>query len=143
MPLDKDTLDTPPPDTTIPEASMQGADVIGMKSNTYCMLIHLSQLLNYATAGVSFLGLVVPLVLWAIVKDKNTQVDLHGKIVMNWQISYLIYFWASVVLCAAFIGFLLVPIVWALGIIFPIIGAVKANNEGVAWKYPLSIKFFQ
>jgi uncharacterized Tic20 family protein len=36
-----------------------------------------------------------------------------------------------------------IPLLWALlvvGIIFPIIGGIKAN-DGVLWKYPLSISF--
>ena len=33
-------------------------------------------------------------------------------------------------------------LMWILMAVFPIIGAVKAN-EGTAWKYPLSIPFFK
>ncbi|MDR0327753.1 MAG: DUF4870 domain-containing protein, partial [Planctomycetaceae bacterium] len=49
-----------------------------MNSHTYCMLLHLSQLLNCI---IPFAGIVVPIVLWAINKDKSTEVDQHGKIV--------------------------------------------------------------
>jgi len=136
------TSDANASETNIPNTNVQDTDVVGMKTDTYCMLLHLSQLLNYASAGVSFLGLVVPIVLWAIAKDKSPQVDQHGKIALNWQISYLIYFALSGVLCIAVIGFVLLPVVFILGIVFPIIGAIKAN-EGTAWKYPLSIPFFK
>jgi len=133
---------TDTPETNIPDANMQEADIMGMKPYTYCMLLHLSQLLNYASASVPFLGLVAPIILWAIAKDKSLQVDQHGKNALNWQISYLIYFWVSAVLCFAIIGIPLLAVVFILGIVFPIIGAVKAN-EGTVWKYPLSIRFFK
>ena len=130
------------PETNIPDANMQEANIMGMKSDTYCMLLHLSQLLNYASASVPFLGLVAPIILWAIAKDKSPQVDQHGKNALNWQITYLICFWVSAVLCFVFIGIPLLAVVFILGIVFPIIGAVKAN-EGTVWKYPLSIRFFK
>ena len=129
MTSDINTPDTPPSEP----------DIIGMKTDTYCMLIHLSQLLSLVSAGVPFVGLIVPIVLWALVKDRSPLVDLHGKIVLNWSISLLIYIFVAVI---TIIGLLIVPILLVLGIVFPIIGAVKAN-EGVVWKYPLSIAFFR
>ena len=129
-------------DINVPDTNGDEADILGMKPNTFCMLLHLSQLLNYTTAGAPFLGLVIPIILWAIAKDKSTLVDQHGKNVLNWQITYLICFTVSVSLIIVFVGFLLVPVVIILGIAFPIIGAVKAN-EGTMWKYPLSIPFFK
>jgi len=108
-----------------------------MKLNTYCMLIHLSQLLHFSGVG----GFVVPIVLWALGKDKNPQVDQHGKIVLNWLLSSVIYGLVCIPLFFLLIGFLLLPVLGILMIVFPIIGAVKAN-EGTVWKYPLSIPFF-
>jgi len=136
------TSDTNAPETNFSETNGGEADVMGMKPNTYCMLLHLSQLLSCFSASVPFLGLIAPIVLWAIAKDKSAQVDQHGKIAMNWQISYLIYFAASTILIGAIIGIILLPVVIVLGVVFPIIGAVKAN-EGTVWKYPLSIPFFK
>jgi len=136
-PFDNDT-----PEMNLSEVNSREADVMGMKPNTYCMLLHLSQLLSCMSASVPFLGLIAPIVLWVIAKDKNAQVDQHGKIAMNWQISCLIYYAVSAVLIIAIIGVFLLPVVIVLGIVFPIIGAVKAN-EGTVWKYPLSIPFFK
>jgi len=104
------------------------------------MLLHLSQLLALMTGG---LGIVAPIVMWAIAKDKSPQVDRHGKIVLNWIISCLIYGAVSVILIAVIIGALLLIVLGILAIVFPIIGAMKANNDGTAWDYPLSIKFFR
>ena len=136
------TSETNTPETSVPNTNFSNTDVMGMKTDTYCMLLHLSQLLNYLSAGMPGFGLVVSIILWAVAKDKYPQVDRHGKIALNWQISYVIYFLVSAVLCFVLIGFLLLAVVWVLGIVFPIIGAVKAN-EGTVWKYPLSIPFFK
>ena len=116
---------------------------MGMPPNTYCMLLHLSQLANLMPG----LGIVAPIVMWAIAKDKSPQVDQHGKIVLNWMISAFIYGIACTILCITIIGLIVgVPGAIALvivAIVFPIIAAVKANNDGTAWNYPLSIKFFR
>ena len=87
-------------------------------------------------------GLVAPIIMWAIAKDKNAQVDRHGRIVLNWIISCIIYLVIAFILCFVLIGFVILPVLVVLDIVFPIIGAVKAN-DGTAWKYPLSIPFFR
>jgi len=140
IPLTKDKDMTS--DTNVPEPSAPSTDIAGMKTETYCMLLHLSQLLNFMSGGVPCLGIVAPIVLWAVSKDKNPQVDQHGKIVLNWIISFLIYGMVILPFCFILIGipFLLTLVI--LIFVFPIIGAIKAN-EGVLWKYPLSIPFFK
>jgi uncharacterized membrane protein len=67
--------------------------------------------------------------------------DEHGKNVVNWIISGIIYAIVSGLLIPI-CGVGIVPLI-ALGvvaIVFPIIGGVKANN-GEVWKYPLTISF--
>jgi len=126
-------------DTNTPERPSQSVEIAGMKPDTYCMLLHLSQLLNFCAPPC---GIVVPIVLWAIGKDKSPLVDWHGKNVLNWIISSYIYLLISGVLCFLLIGILLVLAVLILMIVLPIIGAVKAN-EGTVWKYPLCIPLFK
>jgi uncharacterized Tic20 family protein len=113
--------------------------LFGMNPNTYCMLLHLSQLLVFLLPGI---GLVVPVVLWAINKDKEPLVDRHGRIVMNWILSAFIYAAAGVILAFIGIGFVMLAALAIVAIVFPIIGGVKAN-DGIEWKYPLSIPFFK
>ena len=119
-------------------------DIMGMKENTFCMLLHLSQLLIFTIPGI---GLAVPIVLWAINKDTYPIVDQHGKIIFNWLISVFIYAVASGILFAAGIGvFMLVAVSIAM-LAFPIIGGLKAN-DGTVWEYkvynyPVSIKFLK
>lgn len=95
------------------------------------MLTHLSQLLN----------LIVPLILWAINKDKIYQMDEHGKSILNFQLSMIIY----VIICIPLIlllglGILGLIVIGISSLVFPIINAIKANN-GESPNYPFTIKF--
>ena len=103
------------------------------------MFLHLSQLANVFLFPV---GIVVPIVIWQTQKDKIPALDAHGKMVANWMISITIYTFASILLMFLLIGFVTILIVALLGIIFPIIGGIKANN-GDLWEYPLTIKFIK
>lgn len=104
------------------------------------LFIHLAGL---AFALIWPLGIVLPIVLWQTQKDKMPALDEHGKMVTNWMISATIYGVISIVLMFVLIGFLTGAIVWLLAIIFPIIGGLKANNDGTLWQYPLTIKFLK
>jgi uncharacterized Tic20 family protein len=111
----------------------------GMPLNTYCMLLHLSQLSSIIVPG---LGFVLPIVMWATNKDKNAEIDRHGKVTINWMISLFIYSLICGVLWIVIIGMLGFFVLVILNLIFAIIAAVKANN-GELWVYPLSIRFFK
>ncbi|MGQ9426051.1 DUF4870 domain-containing protein [Gilvimarinus sp. F26214L] len=113
----------------------------GMEERVFCMLIHFSQLLGVVLPFIPFIGVIVPVVMWASEKDKSRPVDIHGRIVLNWMISYIIYFAVSLILLFVLIGGPLLVAVIVVNIIFAIIGGVKANT-GEYWKYPLSIPFF-
>ena len=124
---------------SVPRTTDGATEIFGLQPSTYCMLLHLSQLLNFCVPSG---GIIAPIVMWAIGKDKNEQVDRHGKNALNWVISSCIYFLLACVLCYVLIGFLILPVLLVLNIAFPIIGAVKAD-KGIAWEYPLSIPFFK
>ena len=60
-----------------------------MKTNKQLLVLtHLSQLLDLFTLVGGFL---VPLVIWLTNKDKVYQMDEHGKSIINFRISMLIY----------------------------------------------------
>ncbi|MCH7919329.1 MAG: DUF4870 domain-containing protein [Planctomycetes bacterium] len=111
--------------------------------NSWAMLIHLSQFCGYA---LPLLGWVVPLVLWLMKRDESEQIDAHGKIVMNWILSVLIYGIVcglfSIILIGILIGIPLAIALGIVGVVFPIIGAVKAS-DGELWPYPMSIRFLK
>lgn len=108
------------------------------EARQWALFIHLSQLANFI---VPLAGWILAIVLWQIKKDELPGVDDHGKVVLNWLISALIYGLVCMPLAFILIG---IPLLIALGILcilFPILGALKAN-EGKVWPYPLSIRFF-
>jgi uncharacterized protein len=105
------------------------------------LLLHLSQLVNVLLFPF---GIIAPILIWQLNKDKMPALDRHGKMVVNWMISSVIYGFVSIILIFVFlIG--LIPLIGLMiaGIAFPIIGAVKANNNGELWEYPLTIKFLK
>lgn len=58
----------------------------GMPLNTYCMMIHLSQLSSILVPG---LGFIMPVVMWAANKDKSERIDRHGKVTINWLLNLI------------------------------------------------------
>ncbi len=103
------------------------------------MWMHLSQLLNLFTAVG---GLVAPLVIWQIKKDEIINMDEQGKEVVNFQISIVLYAVISAILIIVLIGFLLLPAVALINIIFPLINGLKAR-DGKPVHYPLTIRFIR
>lgn len=122
-----------PAASTEPEARLK-------EENNWAVILHLSQLLGFT--ALPFVGLAAPIVIWLLMKEQYPGLDAHGKNVLNWILSSLIY----AVICAlsimVFVGIFLLPVLIVLGIVFPILAAVKAS-QGMAWKYPLTIEFFK
>ncbi len=77
--------------------------------------------------------------MWVTNKEENAKVDLHGKNVVNFMISYVIY---ALVLCITLIGIPLAVVIGILYVVFVILASVKANN-GDYWKYPFTIQFIK
>ncbi len=101
------------------------------------MLLHFSV---FAGLAVPLAGLIVPIVLWQLKKDEMPSVDAHGKMVLNFILSSMLYAVIFGALTFVLIG---IPLLLALSvtcIVLPIIGGIKAN-DGVLWQYPLIINF--
>ena len=54
----------------------------------WAMFLHFSLLAGYA---VPMAGLIAPIVIWQVKKEELPGLDMHGKIALNWIVSYLIY----------------------------------------------------
>ena len=108
------------------------------KDRQLIVLTHLSQLV---TLVIGFGSLILPLIIWSTNKERVHQMDDHGKNILNFQISLLIYS----IICIPLIlflglGILGLIVLGIISIIFPIINAIKASN-GETPKYPLSLRF--
>ena len=108
------------------------------QDNQLIVITHLSQLLCFITG---FGSLIVPLIIWITQKEKVFQMDSHGKNIVNFQISLILYTLLCIPLIFAFglgiFGFIILGII---ALVFPIINAIKASN-GETPRYPLSLSF--
>ncbi len=110
--------------------------LFGLSENSYLMLMHLSL---FSGAIIPLAGFIVPVLMWTMNKDVNSNVDLHGKNILNAIISYLLY---AAVLVITVIGIPVAVILGVVVVIFVILAAVKANN-GEYWSYPFTIQFIK
>jgi hypothetical protein len=102
------------------------------------VIAHLSQYLDFITG---FGGLIVPLVLWLTTKDSVIGMDEHGKAIVNFQLSLILYIIIGIPAILLFgLGILLLIFTGILSLIIPIVNAVKASN-GESPSYFGTIKF--
>jgi uncharacterized Tic20 family protein len=132
-------LHGPPPAPPWAGPAADPTAALERETRQWAMFLHLSLLAGFI---VPLGGLVLPIVIWQIKKAELPGIDVHGKIVTNWIISAFLYAVGCVILILAIVGIPLLIALGVLGVVFPIIGAVKANN-GEVWKYPLSIPFLK
>lgn len=108
------------------------------KDNTLLSITHLTQLLHYVTG---FGGFIVPLIIWATSKNNVEGMDEHGKSIINFQLSLLLYIILSIpAILLLGLGILSLIAVGIIGFVLPIVNAVKAAN-GEPPSYFLTIKF--
>ena len=103
----------------------------------WAMIAHLSA---FACVVLPFVGHVLgPFVVWMIKRETMPFVDDQAKEALNFQITMTIAFTAGGLLLFLLIGFVLLPVFLIVDVILTILAAVKAN-EGIAYRYPLSLR---
>jgi len=140
-----DFNETAPPQ---PPPVPPSADGPGAEERQWAMFAHLSALVGgILTSGWAgsigcFIG---PLIIWLVKKDTMPFVDDQAKEALNFNITVGIAFLALFLLSVLTLGIGLivaVPLWIIIGIawlVFTIIAAIKAN-EGVAYRYPLTMR---
>ncbi|MDG1271730.1 MAG: DUF4870 domain-containing protein [Flavobacteriaceae bacterium] len=104
------------------------------------VLMHLAQLIDLLT-GVG--GLIVPLVIWSVKKEEVYQLDRHGKQIINFQLSMILYSLIAIPLVFLLgFGFLILIAVGLLCLVYPIVNALRASS-GQDAIYPFSIRFLK
>lgn len=107
------------------------------KNNQLLVITHLSQLLDLVTLIGGFL---VPFILWITNKNAIDNMDEHGRSIINFRLSMIIYTIVCIPLILFFglglLGFLVIGVFY---FIFPIINAIKASN-GEQPNYPFSMR---
>lgn len=100
---------------------------------------HISALVGFV---IPFGNIIGPLVMWLIKKDTMPFVNDQGKEALNFNITMAI---AGVICCILFlilIGYFLMIALVIVWLIFVIMAAIKAS-EGVAYRYPLSLRIIK
>lgn len=104
---------------------------------TWATICHASALIGFVLpAAGHILG---PLIVWLAKRDASPVIDEHGKEALNFQISMLIYSIAAAFLCLVLIGFVLLPVLHLLNVVFVIIATIQAN-DGKLYRYPLTLR---
>ncbi len=108
------------------------------RDNQLIVITHLSQLLTYVTG---FGGLVVPLTLWLTQRDKVQDMNEHGKAIINFQLSVLLFSVLSIpAILLLGLGILALIFIGIVAFVLPIVNAIKASN-GEPPSYFMTVQF--
>lgn len=101
------------------------------------IITHISQLLCYI---IGFGGLLAPLIIWAVTKEKVIGMNEQGRNIINFQLSLILYVIISIpAILLLGLGILMLIGIAILGFAIPIINAVKVSN-GEEPTYFMTIK---
>ena len=116
--------------------SLDGPATPTPDERTWGMMAHLAAIIALAV-GLPPLG---PLVVLLTKGRDSAYVRSHAVESLNFQLTLFIAIVVSSVLLCLGVGFLLLPLVAAGGLVLTIIGTVKANN-GEPYRYPATLRF--
>ncbi|MDB5302106.1 MAG: hypothetical protein JWO87_3769 [Phycisphaerales bacterium] len=143
MTQDPNTPGIPPesgPTSTPPDAPIDygvaGGGYAGpppsKEEQTLGLLVHL----------LGIIGFLGPLIIWLIKKDQSPFINDQGKEALNFHLTMLIGIVAGILTACIGVGLVILPAVWVLSVVFSIIGGMKAN-QGIAYRYPVTIRFIK
>jgi len=89
-------------------------------------------------AGTVF-WFIPALVVWILKKDDSVYLADQAKEALNFQITMTLAMFVASVLVWVLIGFILIPIVWLVNIVFCIIAGI-ATSKGELYRYPLCLR---
>jgi len=106
---------------------------------------------SFAHLG-GILGFLPSLIIWLIFKDRGVKTNVEAKEALNFQITVTIAhvanFVLGIILIAVNFGFwgiiqtLLTFAIWAVGLVFSIIGFTKVNAGG-SYRYPFALRLIK
>jgi len=79
------------------------------------------------------------LIVWLLKKDESAFIAAEAKEALNFQITIALAMFIASFLVWILIGFVLIPIIWILNIVFCIVAAIS-TSKGESYRYPLSIR---
>jgi uncharacterized protein len=129
-------MSVPPESVTPPPPSDPVTVGPSAEERQWATFAHLSALAGLVMPFGSIIG---PLVIWLIKKDTMPFVNDQGKEALNFNITVAIAAIVCGLLCIVLIGFLLLPVLVILWLVFVIVGTIKAN-EGTRYRYPFALR---
>ncbi len=102
----------------------------------FATLMYLSPFIGFI---FPFGGILAPLILWLWKRKEAYYLDVVGKEVLNFSISYAIYGAVAGILCWLLIGWVLLPVVFVAGIVLTIIGAIR-SSKGEFYSFPYILR---
>lgn len=112
---------------------------LSREAKQWAMLTHLAA---FAAFFIPFGNIIGPLVAWQLKKDIDPFVAGNGKEAVNFQITITIATFIGIMLIFVGIGAFLLPLLGVYWIAMSIIAGVKAN-DGVAYRYPMTLRFIK
>ena len=97
---------------------------------------------NIATVthlGGTVFSFIPALIVWILKKEDGAFIADQAKEALNFQITVLIAQFIAAILAWVLIGFILIPIIWILNVVFCIIAAIASSN-GKTYRYPLCLR---
>ena len=118
-----------------------------METSTSSPDVRTWNVLCHATALAGFFvpwagHILGPLIVWLAKRNDSPEIDEHGKELLNFQISMLIYNVIAGVLCLVLIGFVILAILHVLNLVLVIVASIQAS-EGKFYRYPLTIRLIK
>ncbi len=110
---------------------------LSREAKQWAMLTHLAA---FAAFFIPFGNIIGPLVAWQLKKDIDPFVADNGKEAVNFQITIGIATFIGIMLIFVGIGAFLLPLLGVYWIAMSIIAGIKAN-DGVAYRYPMTLRF--
>lgn len=89
--------------------------------------------------GGTVFSFIPGLIVWILKKDDSAYLNDQAKEALNFQITVALAMFVASVLVWLLIGFILIPLVWILNIVFCIIAAI-ATSKGELYRYPFSLR---
>lgn len=89
--------------------------------------------------GGTVFSFVPGLLVWILKKDDSAYLADQAKEALNFQISVLIAYFISGILVWLLIGFLLIPLIWLLNVVFCIVAAIS-SSKGETYRYPFCLR---
>jgi uncharacterized Tic20 family protein len=92
-----------------------------------------------AHVGTIIFGFLAPLIVLLVKGNDSPTVRAHAVESLNFQITATIGYVASYILMFVLIGFITLPAIWIIAVVFAIMATMAASN-GKPYKYPFALR---